>query len=257
MTHLGKILHERTDLRAVIEIGCELILDQQSGSCAIISFSTSFRQLLVSQFGFSRLYNLPRAYSSLDLSLYPAAKSNNTDENISKSFSLRKLQKSCHVNVSIITCSFLGTCACLMSKNDMRASVAKRCQSEKRSQSHSPDIEKLPEDVNYDNDIPGDHNCPDGGFDAWMVVVADFWCCFNTWGFTNFFGVFETYYLENELSSYSSSTVAWIGSVQTFFIFMPSFLVGRWTDAGYVRPMMIFGTLVQVFGLIMTSISKV
>lgn len=23
---------------------------------------------------------------------------------------------------------------------------------------------------------------PDGGFDGWMVVLADFICCFNAWG---------------------------------------------------------------------------
>lgn len=119
----------------------------------------------------------------------------------------------------------------------------------------SADVEKVLTGPTSD-DTPGDHNCPDGGFDAWMVVVADFWCCFNTWGFTNSFGVFETYYIANELSEYSPSTIAWIGSVQTFLIFLPSFLVGRLTDAGYVRPMMIYGTAIQVFGLMMTSISK-
>lgn len=105
-------------------------------------------------------------------------------------------------------------------------------------------------------ETPSDANCPDGGFDAWMVVAADFWCCFNTWGFTNSFGVFQTHYLANQLSDYDGATIAWIGSVQTFLLFFPSFFVGRLTDAGYVRPMMIFGTVIQVFALMMTSISK-
>lgn len=117
------------------------------------------------------------------------------------------------------------------------------------------DIAKSPPEEKSVPFAAADDEFPDGGFDAWMVVVADFWCCFNTWGFTNSFGVFQTYYLANQLSDSTPSDVAWIGSVQTFLLFAPSVVVGRLTDAGYVRPMIIFGTLIQVFALMMTSIS--
>jgi hypothetical protein len=59
---------------------------------------------------------------------------------------------------------------------------------------------------------------PDGGLKAWTVVFGG-WCgLFCTFGMINCIGVFNTYYIENSLSSYSSSTVSWITSTQVFFM---------------------------------------
>lgn len=76
---------------------------------------------------------------------------------------------------------------------------------------------------------------PDGGLRAWLVVLGGFCCLFVSFGWINCkynssfqtklqltmtgIGVFQTYYETNLLSSYSSSTVAWISSLETFMMF--------------------------------------
>ncbi|ORY83029.1 major facilitator superfamily domain-containing protein [Protomyces lactucae-debilis] len=99
---------------------------------------------------------------------------------------------------------------------------------------------------------------PDGGFDAWMVVVSGFITTMNVFGFVNSFGVFQTRYVSRGglLSKYSPSAVSVIGSVETFFVFFPALVIGRLADAGYIRSLVFGGTCMMVFGILMTSIDK-
>jgi hypothetical protein len=78
---------------------------------------------------------------------------------------------------------------------------------------------------------------PDGGLQAWLVVLGGFcmvfasfgWinCTYPTHGFVRKFksdittgiGVFQDYYQSHQLSNYSPSTVAWIPATESFFMF--------------------------------------
>ncbi|GAA5879955.1 hypothetical protein JCM3774_005689 [Rhodotorula dairenensis] len=76
---------------------------------------------------------------------------------------------------------------------------------------------------------------PDGGWRAWSVV-AGAWCIsFTSWGYANSFGVFQTYYGEHQLASYSSSDISWIGSFQLAMVLACAFLAGKAFDAGYIK----------------------
>ncbi len=55
---------------------------------------------------------------------------------------------------------------------------------------------------------------PDGGLKAWSVVLGAWCCLFTSFGWINCIGVFQNYYENNQLSTYSPSTVAWITSVE-------------------------------------------
>jgi hypothetical protein len=46
----------------------------------------------------------------------------------------------------------------------------------------------------------------------------------------NSFGIFEEYYGRNQLSSSSSSTIAWLGAVSIFFLFSISMGSGAMLD---------------------------
>jgi MFS family permease len=65
--------------------------------------------------------------------------------------------------------------------------------------------------------------------------------------------VFQTYYTATLHES--ASSVSWIGSVQIFLLFILGPLAGRATDAGYFRPIFIFGLVLQLLGVFMTSVS--
>jgi hypothetical protein len=57
---------------------------------------------------------------------------------------------------------------------------------------------------------------PDGGLEAWLVVLGG-WCALVcTFGLINSVGVFEQYYISGPLKEYNQSAVSWILSALVF-----------------------------------------
>ncbi|KAL1310958.1 hypothetical protein AAFC00_001179 [Neodothiora populina] len=98
------------------------------------------------------------------------------------------------------------------------------------------------------------HN-PDGGLEAWLVLVGGFCCLFCSFGWINCIGVFQEYYQTHQLRSYTSSTIAWIPSCEVFFMFALGPLIGYFFDSYGPRYILLLGTFLHVFGLMMTSLS--
>lgn len=94
---------------------------------------------------------------------------------------------------------------------------------------------------------------PDGGLKAWTQALMGHLVVFNTWGYINSFGVFQTYYV-NALNE-TPSAISWVGSVQIFLLFAIGSVSGRATDAGYFRAMFFTGSFLQLVGIFMTSLS--
>ncbi|MCJ1289148.1 hypothetical protein MMC34_000680 [Xylographa carneopallida] len=86
---------------------------------------------------------------------------------------------------------------------------------------------------------------PDGGLKAWLVVFGGF-CCI---------GVFQDYYQTTLLRQYSPSTVSWIVSLETFMMFLGGPFMGKLYDNYGPKYLLLVGTFLHVFGLMMTSIS--
>nr|ABB90280.1 monocarboxylate transporter like-protein [Fusarium graminearum] len=70
------------------------------------------------------------------------------------------------------------------------------------------------------------------------------------------FGVFEAYYKSRMLSSYSESTIAWIGSVSSLLLVCSGAFVGPLFDRGYFRSLICVGTAMVVIGMMMLSLSS-
>ncbi|KAG9226495.1 hypothetical protein CCMSSC00406_0005838 [Pleurotus cornucopiae] len=79
---------------------------------------------------------------------------------------------------------------------------------------------------------------PDGGLRAWLVLSGAMCITFSTFGYVNAWGVFQAYYQETLLKDSSTSSIAWIGSIQYALIFLPGLVVGRLFDLGYLRSML-------------------
>ncbi|KAI1505079.1 major facilitator superfamily domain-containing protein [Biscogniauxia marginata] len=125
---------------------------------------------------------------------------------------------------------------------------------------------------------------PDGGLEAWLVVFGGFLALFCSFGLANCIGVFVEYYVNGPLADYGSSTVSWITSLQVFVVIGSNALgkrilfspplsrccstsrvltcisvvqkMGRLFDNYGPRWLIIIGTLVYVFGLMMVSLSS-
>jgi MFS family permease len=72
----------------------------------------------------------------------------------------------------------------------------------------------------------------------------------------NAFGVFQTYYTTELLTTSSQSSISWIGSIQGFLLLFVGVFCGRAFDAGYFYPVAGVGIFLSVFGMMMTSLGK-
>lgn len=95
---------------------------------------------------------------------------------------------------------------------------------------------------------------PNGGLTAWLQVAGGFMIFFNTWGLINTFAVFQTYYESGALFTESSSNISWIGSIQCFLLQLTGIVAGPIYDRGYLRLLLITGSILVVFGYMMLSL---
>lgn len=78
---------------------------------------------------------------------------------------------------------------------------------------HVPTAQEI--DVNADG-------FPEGGRKAWTVLFGTWCVLFCTFGLGNSIGVFQTYYVNDALRQYSSSTISWITSFMQWVLnFLP------------------------------------
>ena len=97
---------------------------------------------------------------------------------------------------------------------------------------------------------------PDGGCTAWFEVAASFCLLLNSFGLTNSFGVFQTYYYHNLLADFSYSAIAWIGSIQAFLLISLGVVTGPIYDYGHRRALVVVGSVLSIFGMLMTGLCE-
>ena len=68
-------------------------------------------------------------------------------------------------------------------------------------------------------------------------------------------GVFQDHYVKNQLRDYSSSAVAWISSLEIFVMFLGGPFVGKAFDQYGPKWLLLIGSFLHVFGLMMASLS--
>ncbi|KAH7153474.1 major facilitator superfamily domain-containing protein, partial [Dactylonectria macrodidyma] len=97
---------------------------------------------------------------------------------------------------------------------------------------------------------------PDGGKTSWTVLFGAWAVLFCSFGLVQSIGVFQEYYTRGPLRQYPSSTIAWITSVEVWtqnFFGVPS---GLLYDRFGPKWLMVGGSLLYVFGLMMTSLAE-
>ncbi|KAH8430942.1 MCT family MFS transporter [Aspergillus melleus] len=97
---------------------------------------------------------------------------------------------------------------------------------------------------------------PEGGLKAWMAVLSCWCVMFNTFGYINAFGIYEAYYGQTLLRGQSASNIAWIGSLQVFFMFSAGLISGPLMDRYGPRVILIPCSLLFILSVMLTSLSK-
>ncbi|OAG40151.1 hypothetical protein AYO21_05629 [Fonsecaea monophora] len=96
---------------------------------------------------------------------------------------------------------------------------------------------------------------PDGGWQAWKVVLGAFVAFMCSFGWLQCIGIFQDYYQNDILRGMSPSTIAWIPSVQSFVMYMMGIVTGPVYDNYGARWPMLAGSFLTVLGMMLTSIS--
>jgi len=103
---------------------------------------------------------------------------------------------------------------------------------------------------------PSASAAPDGGLAAWLVIAGAFSVNVCTLGYLNTFGIYEAYYAATFLSHKTPSQIAWIGSLQLFFLFFAGVVAGPLFDLYGARRVLIPTVVLYVFSVMMTSLCK-
>lgn len=75
--------------------------------------------------------------------------------------------------------------------------------------------------------------------------------CMNTWGYIASYGIFQAYY--TSALDRSPADIAWIGSIQLFLTFFIGAFIGRYSDAGFLRMILLCGTFLIALGAFAAS----
>ncbi|KAK1998042.1 riboflavin transporter MCH5 [Colletotrichum falcatum] len=103
---------------------------------------------------------------------------------------------------------------------------------------------KQPEKENEETNLSPEDYFPEG--------AAILFCSL---GYTNSFGVFQAYYMRNQLHDHSPDEISWIGSIQAFLVFSSGAIGGPVFDrygAWIIRP----AATVYIFSVMMTSLCR-
>ncbi|KAK9475360.1 MFS general substrate transporter [Dipodascopsis tothii] len=93
----------------------------------------------------------------------------------------------------------------------------------------------------------------DVGLRPWLIVVGGFSAQVCSFGYINVVGIFQEYYQTHQLQLMTPSTIAWIGSVQSFVLSFASLLFGRMSDVFGPRLVVVPGAIMLVVGVFATG----
>ncbi|KAH7035556.1 major facilitator superfamily domain-containing protein [Microdochium trichocladiopsis] len=101
----------------------------------------------------------------------------------------------------------------------------------------------------------GDDDFPEGGLEAWLVVFGSFCAMISVYGLINSAAIFESYFSNNQLKGYDSSTIGWIFSVYLFLVFFAGIQAGPIFDAYGPRWLVAVGSIMVVASQMLLSVS--
>lgn len=91
---------------------------------------------------------------------------------------------------------------------------------------------------------------PDGGREAWSVVLGSFLAMVASFGIMNTLGVLQAHLRSNQLSSYSENAIGWIFGLYSFICFFGGIQVGPMFDSYGPRWLLLSGSIMMIGGMI-------
>ncbi|GAA5874461.1 hypothetical protein JCM8547_007368 [Rhodosporidiobolus lusitaniae] len=123
---------------------------------------------------------------------------------------------------------------------------------EKKEKGEEEDVEKGEEK----EAVREEDEYPEGGLRAWLAVLGSTLVLLSTFGLSNSYSVFLSYYSTHLLSTYTSFSLSWIGSSHLFITFSCAFFAGILFDKGWFQYQLALGSVGWVAGVFCLSVSK-
>ncbi|CAI7579030.1 unnamed protein product [Penicillium manginii] len=99
--------------------------------------------------------------------------------------------------------------------------------------------------------IPAKPKLLEGSLKGWLAVLACWCIMFNTFGYINAFGYAD---VQNENNDQSDSNIAWIGSLQVFFMFSGGLVSGPLMDRYGPKVIIIPCSILFIVSVMLTSL---
>ncbi|OAA62477.1 major facilitator superfamily transporter [Niveomyces insectorum RCEF 264] len=97
---------------------------------------------------------------------------------------------------------------------------------------------------------------PEGGLEAWLVVLGAWLALFSSLGIMNSLATFQSYVSTHQLAGQSQGTIGWIFSLYAFICFFAGVYIGPMFDKYGPRWLVLTGTVCLVVGLVLLSLCK-
>lgn len=101
-----------------------------------------------------------------------------------------------------------------------------------------------------------DYTFPEGGRRAWLVVFGSFCIIFGTYGLISSVGLFQSYWQDHQLKSYTSGEIGWIAAVNVFCTLLLGVQVGPLFDKHGPRYLVAVGSLAYTVSLVLLGECK-
>lgn len=95
---------------------------------------------------------------------------------------------------------------------------------------------------------------PEGGLQAWLVVLGSFCGMVAGFGYMNTIGIYQAYISTHQLSDYDEATIGWIFSVYVFLSFGCGISIGPVFDAHGPRLLILGGSVLLLLSVFLMSI---
>lgn len=92
---------------------------------------------------------------------------------------------------------------------------------------------------------------PEGGLEAWLVVLGSFLGLFGSLGLVNTIGTFQAYIENHQLKDYSSGSIGWIFGMYAFLTFFCGVQIGPIFDARGPRLLVLAGSICEMAMIIL------
>ncbi|KAL5319882.1 hypothetical protein ACEPPN_012940 [Leptodophora sp. 'Broadleaf-Isolate-01'] len=96
---------------------------------------------------------------------------------------------------------------------------------------------------------------PKESLQTWLQSIGAFLVYAATWGLLSVYGTYQSYYETTLLPGSSSNAISWVGTISVILLIMGGVLTGPIYDRGYVRELLLTGSILTIFGIMMTSLA--